>query len=42
MGRGTILPMGADIQTFIGKTVLQDVPASLLVKFVCVAHTDPS
>ena len=38
MGRGAVSPVGADLKTFIGKAVIQNIQTSLSVKFVCSAQ----
>lgn len=42
MGRGAILPVGTNLQMFVGKAMLQNVQTGLAVKLICSAHSHTS
>ncbi|EJW94244.1 hypothetical protein EVA_17648 [gut metagenome] len=42
MGRGAVLPVGAHLQIFIGKSIVQNVQTCLPVQFICLAHATAS
>ncbi len=42
MGRGAVLPVGAHLQIFVGKSIVQNVQTCLPVQFICLAHATAS